>query len=110
MSLGGQMGAAFDAQHDPSLNQAATKLNTQDIDATMLHSILAVVHRNGGKNQIVASDTESLLRELGNCSIAGFVAVKAINMDTRTITLLSPTSEALPTRCLVRGSITWLDQ
>ena len=81
-----------------------------EVDSSLVPSILAVVHRNGGKTTRVESDNESLLRELGSCSVCGFVAVKSINMDTRTITLLSPTSEGLPSRCLVRGNITWLDQ
>jgi polyribonucleotide 5'-hydroxyl-kinase len=108
MSLGGSMGAAFGSSEANS--QAATCLVALDVDQSLLHSVLAVVHHSGGKGTAVASDTDSLLRELGSCSVAGFVAVKAINMDTRTLTLLSPTSEALPTRCLVRGSVTWLDQ
>jgi Fe-S cluster biogenesis protein NfuA len=108
LSLANSSSSTFGSNEEN--NEKAMRLNGLDFDNTLVHSILAVVHRNGGKATTVSSDNESILRELGSCSVCGFVAVKAINMDTRTVTLLSPTSEGLPSRCLVRGNITWLDQ
>jgi polyribonucleotide 5'-hydroxyl-kinase len=104
MSLGGSSSSTFGSSDDN--NKKALKLTKLDFDNSLNHSILAVVHKNFGKNTTVAADTESLLRELGSCSVCGFVAVTAVNMDTRTITILSPSSESLPSRCLVRGNIT----
>ena len=82
-SLGGKS-STFENNTDVN-NEAATRLRVLEVDSSLVHSILAVVHRNGGKTTRVESDNESLLRELGSCSVCGFVAVKSINMDTRTI-------------------------
>lgn len=109
-ALGGTSMAATFGASSKERDKAATRLNVLEFDSTLVHSVLAVVHRSGGKSVPVAADSESMLRELGSCSVAGFVAVKSINMDTRTITILSPTSEGLPSRCLIKGNMTWLDQ
>jgi polyribonucleotide 5'-hydroxyl-kinase len=79
-----------------------------DVDKALVHSILAVVHAPSLGGAIAGDDAVGTSMALS--SVAGFVSVKAVNMDTRTITVLSPASAALPSRTLLKGSLTWLDQ
>lgn len=48
-------------------------------------------------------------KQVSHVNVAGFVHVRAVNMEARTITLLAPSAEKLPTRYLVMGSSTFVD-
>lgn len=114
-SLGAGGGAAADliasggdGGRDSEESKDAVRVVRVDVDKALVHSILAVVHAPnlGG----AAAGDGAVGTSMALSSVAGFVSVKAVNMDTRTITVLSPASAALPSRTLLKGSLTWLDQ
>ena len=104
-----------------SASMESVRVIPVEIEKTLVHSIMAVMHAPslGGVETASAAiggglDSEAAGQEatgaMALSSVAGFVSVKGVNMDTRTITLLSPASTDLPSRTLLKGNITWLDQ
>jgi polyribonucleotide 5'-hydroxyl-kinase len=77
-------------QYDPLC--AVEVLPSQDLT----YSLAAVVY---------CSDPSELLR----ASVAGFLYISKVDLDRRTLTVLSPCPGALPSRILVVGTIKWLE-
>ena len=114
-SLGGNSGASADLEATGGAGMDAVRVVRLDVDKSLVHTVLAVMHApslGGPVDSSEGGDSGDGVAEMSMAlsSVAGFVSVKGVNMDTRTVTLLSPASTALPSRTLLKGNLTWLDQ
>jgi len=60
-------------------------------------------------NHVLAVSYATSEKQVPHVNVAGFVHVTAVNVDTRTLTLLAPCPGPLPSRYLVQGGITWAE-
>ncbi|KDO26175.1 hypothetical protein SPRG_08536 [Saprolegnia parasitica CBS 223.65] len=71
----------------------------------LAHCIAAVIHKSSIKDDDIGMDPQSLLA----ASAAGFVQIKAVNVQTSKITLLVPCHGPLPSKNLVVGSLKFME-
>jgi polyribonucleotide 5'-hydroxyl-kinase len=60
-------------------------------------------------NQVLGVSFATHDKQVPHVNVAGFVHVRGVNVDTKTLTLLVPCAGALPSRFLVLGSNSWAE-